>query len=142
MAEIFGAVGTAIALLDLVLKRTKTISRFRKDAEGVVAEVTRLSQELERRTELLRDLNAELKGLDFRGSAMALRCLEACENEIRELKTIVTLFELRLADGRSWWTLLTTKLEFAWKKEDVTELHKNMCSANGLLADALRASQL
>lgn len=101
MAEIFGAVGTAISLLDLILKRTKTISRFKNDAEGTVAEASRLSQELERKTELLRDLYAELNGLDFRGSSMAVRCLEACDNEIRELKTIVTLFEQRLAAGRS-----------------------------------------
>lgn len=142
MAEVFGAVGTGISMLDLILKRVKTLSRFKKDVAGAAGDVIRLSNELERRTELLRSLYAEVHGLDFRGSSMALRCLEACENEIKELKAILTLFELRLADGRSWWTLLTTKIEFAWKKEDVNELHKNISLANETLADVLRASQL
>lgn len=142
MAEIFGAVGTAIAMVDLILKRVKTVSRFKKDAEGAAAEVSRLSNEVERRTELLRDLYAELNALDFRGSSIALRCLEACGHEIRELRSVLTVFECRLADGRSWWTLLTTKMEFAWKKEDVNELHKSVHSANETLADALRACQL
>lgn len=33
-------------------------------------------------------------------------------------------------------------MEFAWKKEDVKELHANIRSANETLADALRACQL
>lgn len=107
-----------------------------------MADVTRLTRELELRTELLRDLYAEVHGLDFRGSSNALRSLENCESEIGQLKRILQLFEDRLQDGRSWWTLLTTKLEFAWRKEDVKELHKNIHDANGVLADALRAYQL
>ena len=97
---------------------------------------------VERRTELLRELYAELDGLDFRGSSIALRCLEACERKIREFKSVLILFECRLADGRSWRTLLTTKMGFARKKEDVYGLHKSIHSANETLADALGACKL
>lgn len=91
MAEVFGAVGTGISMLDLILKRVKTASCFKKDTEGAVADVGRLTRELELRTELLRDLYAEVNGLEFRGLSNALRCLDNCEVEIRQLKRILRI---------------------------------------------------
>lgn len=122
MAETFGAVGTAISMVDLILKRIKTVSRFKKDAEGAAADILRFCQGMDRRKKQLRDLYGELNNFDLRGLNVALRCLEACRHEIWELQSALTLFECRLDDGRSWWTVFTTKLEFAWKKEDVKAL--------------------
>ena len=75
MAGVFRAVRTDISRLRLILKRIKTACRFKKDAEGAVADISRLTRELELRTELLRDLYAEVKGLDFPESSNALRSL-------------------------------------------------------------------
>lgn len=41
MAEVFGAVGTGIAFLDLIPKRVKTSKRLKSDVEGADAEVVR-----------------------------------------------------------------------------------------------------
>lgn len=93
MAEIFGAVGTPISMLNLILKRIKTVSRFKRDAEGAAADILRFCQEMDRRKEQRSDLYGELNNLDLRGSNVALRCLEACRHEIWELQSALTLFE-------------------------------------------------
>lgn len=84
MTDIFGAIGTAISLLDLIFKRVKTYHDSRKMPKAQLLRYHN-TQEVEWRTELLQNLYAELNGLKFQGSSMEVRCLEACEHENREL---------------------------------------------------------
>lgn len=139
---IFGAVGTGIASLDLILKRVGTFRKLKRNVKGAAAEVSRRSRDLELRTGLLRNIRVELDPSNLQGAPIAVACLDDCINEMRQLKAILKIFETQIATGKSWRELLQTGLEYAWKKEEMDELYKDICSANEKLADAMTACQL
>ena len=143
MAELFGAIAAAVSLLDLILKRVNTISRFKKDADRATTELARRSRELDLRTKVLDTIRADLKPpTNVPGAPLAVDCVEDCVKEMVQLKTILKLFEAQFATGKSWRAALQTKLEYVWKKEDMDALYRDICSANEKLADAVMACQL
>lgn len=137
MAEIFGAVGTAISLLDLIIKRTTLLRRFWKDVTTARSDMHQILKKLNCQMAVLKELDDH--GVLARSESAQTSWRIAVET-LEEVEKLVEKFDID--NGMSGSRRILQAIKFASKKDDIKELREMLSDANEVLELAIASLNL